>query len=107
MAQAQLIFDRVAATSVRRLMSCRDNTLFVVKVRNAGEGPPDSAEVRAEATGSAQALLTGDDQPDDALDDWIVRNVLRTANSLPNDGQKITTLAAKAPLVYDSRYVLD
>ena len=40
------------------------------------------------------------------LDGWITKCVERTANAQPNDGTKVSTLVAKAPLSYDSRYML-
>jgi hypothetical protein len=97
----ELIFDRVEVVGVEREAELPDGASFRVRVRNIGDGIKRSAIVPAEASGSAMACL------DEPVESWIATCVARTGNAHQNDGNKISTLIAKGPLQYDSRYVLN
>lgn len=104
MALDSLVFDHVEVASVARRGAVPDGDLFAVEVRNAGSGRPESAVVPVEATGTALAMLQARGR---SVESWIATNVARTANAHENDGSKVRALAARAPLRYDSRYILD
>ncbi len=102
----QLIFDRAQADAdgIELETLLPDGAAYKVPVLNIGEGPKEQITVRAEVTGSALALQARSEQ---SLESWLAMTVTRTANSHENDGNKLRELVAKAPLHYDSRYVLD
>jgi hypothetical protein len=100
MTTKQLIFDRIAVESVRLLSELVDGASFLVRIRNVGDGIKRSAIIRVEVSGSAMACL------DEPVEDWLAACVERTGNAHENDGNKVSTLIAKGPLRYDSRYVL-
>lgn len=102
----QLIFDRAKADAdgIELEALLPDGAAFKVPVLNIGEGLSERAIVRAEVSGSALALQARSGQ---SLESWLAMTVTRTANSHENDGNKLRVLVAKAPLRYDSRYVLD
>ena len=95
-----LIFDRIAVEAVEHEAGIGDGASFLVRIRNAGDGIKRSATIRAEVTGSAMACL------DEPVEDWLATCVARTGNFHENDGNKVSTMIAKGPLRYDSRYVL-
>ena len=99
-----LVFDRVEVESVTHTGVTPDGDSFAVKVRNAGDGRPETSVIRTEASGSATALLQARGS---SVADWLAANVTMTANAHQNDGFKVRALMAAAPLRYDSRYVLD
>ncbi len=44
---------------------------------------------------------------DEPVEGWLATCVARTGNAHENDGNKVSTLIARGPLRYDSRYILD
>ncbi len=104
MALDSLVFDRVEVASVARDAVLSDGDSFAVEVRNAGSGRPGSAIVSVEASRTALAML---EARGGSVENWIAANVARTANAHENDGSKVRALVARAPLRYDSRYILD
>jgi hypothetical protein len=95
----ELIFDRVEVVGVERDAELPDGASFLVRVRNVGDGIKRSAVVPAEVSRSAIACL------EEPVESWLATWVERTGNA-QNDGNKISSLVAKGPLRYDSRYVL-
>jgi hypothetical protein len=96
-----LIFDRIVVDAIEREAELADGASFLVRVRNGGDGAKRSAVVRAEVSGSAIACLDG------SVEGWLATCVARTGNAHENDGDKVSALVAKAPVRYDSRYMLD
>ncbi len=96
-----LVFDRIVVDAVEYEAELADGASFLVRVRNAGGGIKRSAVIRAEVTGSAMACL------DEPVEGWLATCVARTGNAHENDGNKVSTLIARGPLRYDSRYILD
>jgi hypothetical protein len=96
----RLIFDRVESTGILNVEALSDGQAFTVGVLNVADGPPDSALLRVEASGTALATLT---KP---LAGWLRENVERIGNAHQNDGEKIAALFAQGPIRLDSRYVL-
>lgn len=94
------IFDRIRATGIQRLEALPDGDAFLVSVGNFGGGRPEKAQVRVEATGTAQNTCGN-------VDDWICNTVEWIANLHENDGEKLSALLARQPLRLDSQYVVN